>query len=151
MMKNENAEKIRIDKWLWAVRLFKTRTLAADACHAGKVKIDGESAKASRHLKLGDTITLTKGQERKIIKVLTLIENRVGAPVALTCYEDLSPPPTTAEQAMSSVFYLPNITRDRGTGRPTKKERRSLDKFIGDEDEEDMSENQGPIEGLFEN
>ncbi len=136
-MKTENTEKIRIDKWLWAVRVFKTRTLASDACHAGKVKIDNEAVKASRYVKIGDTLTISKGPERFVIKVLKLIENRVSAPIAVTCYEDLSPPPTSSEQQLASAFYRPNITRDRGTGRPTKKERRSIDKYIADDTVED--------------
>lgn len=119
-------EKIRIDKWLWAVRLFKTRSLAADACAAGKIKMDGESLKASYMLKAGQTIQVQKEGIRMIIKVVKLIEKRVGAPLAVQCYEDLTPPEEKDKLKFPSVFYE---VRDRGIGRPTKKDRRAIEKF----------------------
>lgn len=119
-------EKIRIDKWLWAVRLFKTRSLAADACAAGKIKMDGESLKASYMLKAGQTIQVQKEGIRMIIKVVKLIEKRVGAPLAVQCYEDLTPPEVKDKLKFPSVFYE---VRDRGIGRPTKKDRRAIEKF----------------------
>ncbi|HQO32304.1 MAG TPA: RNA-binding S4 domain-containing protein [Chitinophagales bacterium] len=119
-------EKIRIDKWLWAVRLFKTRSLAADACAAGKIKMDGESLKASYMLKAGQTIQVQKEGIRMIIKVVKLIEKRVGAPLAMQCYEDLTPPEEKDKLKFPSVFYE---VRDRGIGRPTKKDRRAIEKF----------------------
>ena len=117
--------KIRIDKWLWAVRAFKTRSQAAAACDGGKIRIEGTGVKPAYNLKVGETVTFSVGPLKKIWKVLELIEKRVGAPVAQACYEDLSPPPP--EKGLESDFYFP--TRDRGEGRPTKKERRSIDKF----------------------
>ncbi len=119
-------EKIRIDKWLWAVRLFKTRSLAADACAAGKIKMDGESLKASYMLKAGQTIQVQKEGIRMIIKVVKLLEKRVGAPLAVQCYEDLTPPEEKDKLKFPSVFYE---VRDRGIGRPTKKDRRAIEKF----------------------
>mgnify|MGYP001189959832 CR=1 FL=1 len=119
-------EKIRIDKWLWAVRLFKTRSLAADACAAGKIKMDGESLKASYMLKAGQTIQVQKEGIRMIIKVVKLIDKRVGAPLAVQCYEDLTPPEEKDKLKFPSVFYE---VRDRGIGRPTKKDRRAIEKF----------------------
>lgn len=119
-------EKIRIDKWLWAVRLFKTRSLAADACAAGKIKMDGESLKASYILKAGQTIQVQKEGIRMIIKVVKLLEKRVGAPLAVQCYEDLTPPEEKDKLKFPSVFYE---VRDRGIGRPTKKDRRAIEKF----------------------
>lgn len=119
-------EKIRIDKWLWAVRLFKTRSLAADACAAGKIKMDGESLKASYMLKAGQTIQVQKEGIRMIIKVVKLIEKRVGATLAVQCYEDLTPPEEKDKLKFPSVFYE---VRDRGIGRPTKKDRRAIEKF----------------------
>lgn len=119
-------EKIRIDKWLWAVRLFKTRSLAADACAAGKIKMDGESLKGSYMLKAGQTIQVQKEGIRMIIKVVKLIEKRVGAPLAVQCYEDLTPPEEKDKLKFPSVFYE---VRDRGIGRPTKKDRRAIEKF----------------------
>ncbi len=125
--KNMNEiQKIRIDKWLWAVRLFKTRSLAADACAAGKIKTDGESLKASYMLKAGQTIQVQKEGIRMIIKVVKLIEKRVGAPLAVQCYEDLTPPEEKDKLKFPSVFYE---VRDRGIGRPTKKDRRAIEKF----------------------
>ena len=124
-------QKIRIDKWLWAIRIFKTRTLASDACKAGRVKIGGQSVKASRLIKIGDTVSVQKGPEKKIVKAISLIEKRVGASIAINCYEDLSPPPPIKQgNKMQAVFFHPTDSqRDRGTGRPTKRERRVLDDF----------------------
>jgi ribosome-associated heat shock protein Hsp15 len=119
-------EKIRIDKWLWAIRLYKTRTLASDACAAGKVKIDGESVKASYLLKTGQIVHLNKQGEKWVIKSVKLIEKRVGAPLAAACYEDLTPPEEKNKLLFPATFYE---VRDKGTGRPTKKNRREIDKF----------------------
>lgn len=124
-------DKIRADKWLWAIRMFKTRTLATDACNAGKVKIDGDSIKASRMLKVGDLLSVQREQEKKIIRVVTLIEKRVGAPQAMMCYDDLSPK-TDPSEKLDPLFYT-IAHRDRGAGRPTKKERRALDDYFDDE------------------
>jgi ribosome-associated heat shock protein Hsp15 len=117
--------KIRIDKWLWAVRAFKTRSLAAAACDGGKIKVEGTSVKPAYNLKVGETVIFSIGPVKKIWKVLELIEKRVAAPLAQACYEDQSPPPP--EKGVESEFYFP--ARDRGEGRPTKKERRGMDKF----------------------
>lgn len=125
-------QKIRIDKWLWAIRLYKTRTLATDACINGKVKIDGESVKASYMLKCGQTIHLNKQGEKWIIKSLKLIDKRVGASIAITCYDDLTPPEEKEKLKFPSVFFE---VRDKGIGRPTKKDRREIDKFKEFEDE----------------
>ena len=84
--------KIRIDKWLFAVRIFKTRTLAADACKSGKIKINGQPAKPAADITLNDEIFIHKGPERKLLKVAAIIENRVGAPQAVLCYIDITPP-----------------------------------------------------------
>ena len=119
-------QKIRIDKWLWAVRLYKTRTLATEACAIGKVKIDSESVKASYLLKVGQTIHINKQGEKWTIKPVTLIEKRVGAPLAATCYEDLTPPEEKNKLLFPATFYE---VRDRGIGRPTKRDRREIDKF----------------------
>ncbi len=128
----KQVDKVRIDKWLWAIRIFKTRTLASDACKAGRVKIEGKSVKPSRSVQIGETIKVQKGAEQKIVKVKTLIANRVGAPLAVKCYEDFSPPPPPRPKGkkLRAIFHeLPNALREKGTGRPTKKERRDLDKF----------------------
>ena len=124
-------QKIRIDKWLWSVRMYKTRTLATEACAAGKVKIEGESLKASYLLKNGQTIHLNRQGEKTILKAVKLIEKRVSAPLAFLCYEDLTPPEEKNKLQFPSVFYE---VRDRGIGRPTKRNRRDIDKFKDNED-----------------
>jgi ribosome-associated heat shock protein Hsp15 len=123
-------EKVRIDKWLWSIRIFKSRTLATDACKGGKVKVGGESVKASYMLAKGETVVVKKDGFNFEYKALELIEKRVGAPIAATCYEDV-----TSEEEKNKYkawFENSNTTtenRERGTGRPTKKERREIDKF----------------------
>lgn len=119
-------QKVRIDKWLWAVRMYKTRTLATEACASGKIKIEGESVKASYLLKAGQTIHLNKQGEKWILKSVKLIEKRVSAPLAVECYEDLTPPEEKNKLQFPASFYE---VRDRGIGRPTKKDRREIDKF----------------------
>ncbi|RYZ98416.1 MAG: RNA-binding S4 domain-containing protein [Sphingobacteriaceae bacterium] len=118
-------EKLRIDKYLWAIRLFKTRTLASDACKAGRVKKDGQNIKASYEVKLGDTFNVSKGIERKVVKVTGLLENRTDAKTAVNFYEDLTPVEET--HGYKSMFHSPLLKRDRGTGRPTKRDRRETD------------------------
>lgn len=118
-------EKLRIDKYLWSIRLFKTRSLATDACKAGRVKLNGQNIKASYVVKVGDIYHVQKGIERKIIKVLGLLERRVDAKTAVQFYEDQTPEQETA--AYKSAFHAPILTRDRGTGRPTKRDRRVID------------------------
>lgn len=119
-------QKVRIDKWLWAVRMYKTRTLATEACASGKIKIEGESVKASYLLKAGQTIHVNKQGEKWILKSVKLIEKRVSAPLAAECYEDLTPPEEKSKLQFPASFYE---VRDRGIGRPTKKDRREIDKF----------------------
>ncbi|MBE7177584.1 MAG: RNA-binding S4 domain-containing protein [Mucilaginibacter polytrichastri] len=129
-------EKLRIDKYLWAIRIFKTRTLATEACKAGRVKKDGTNLKASHEVKIGETYQVSKGPERKVVRVTGLLEKRVDAKTAVLHYEDLSP--VEDKVSHQSVFLAPTLRRDRGTGRPTKKERRDMDDlFQGDAPEED--------------
>ncbi|MCY1519522.1 Heat shock protein 15 [compost metagenome] len=122
-------EKLRIDKYLWAIRLFKTRSLATDACKAGKVKLNGQNVKPSLIIKPGEIYQVSKGIEKKIIEVVELLHQRVDAKTAITKYKDLTPVEET--HAFKSVFYAPGLQRDRGTGRPTKKERRETDELLG--------------------
>ena len=131
-------EKTRVDKWIWAIRLFKTRTAAGKACSAGKVKIEGKSVKASFLIKVGDDVSVQKKGGRVVVKVLKLIEKRVGASIAQQCYEDITPEEEKNKSNIDSVFYdFPHPKRERGSGRPTKKERRTIDRYFGDEDMED--------------
>ncbi|MBE9481395.1 MAG: RNA-binding S4 domain-containing protein [Bacteroidetes bacterium] len=118
---------LRIDKWLWAVRIFKTRNQAADACKAGKVKIDGSNVKPSREIKINDIITVQIGALTKTIKVTGIIKNRVSAKLAVDYVEDLTP-----EEEYEKLKLMKEVNfekRDRGFGRPTKKERRIITKL----------------------
>jgi len=119
------AEKLRIDKYLWSIRAFKTRSIATEACKAGRVKLNGQNLKPAHVVKLGEVYTVQKGIERRVIKVLGLLERRVDAKTAVTFYEDLTPIEET--HAYKSVFHAPSLSRDRGAGRPTKKDRREID------------------------
>jgi ribosome-associated heat shock protein Hsp15 len=132
-------QKCRIDKWLWSVRIYKSRTLATDACKGGKVKIKGESVKASHLIAVGDEITVKKEGFNFVFRAVQLIEKRVGAPIAVTCYEDVTP----AEERNKYAAWFQNGSptaekRERGTGRPTKKDRREMDDFKGFIDFEEM-------------
>ena len=123
------AEKLRIDKYLWAIRVFKTRSLATDACKAGRVKLKGQNVKPSAVVKIGDVYQISKGVERKVIEVVDFSYNRTDAKIAVTKYKDLTPVEET--HAFKSVFHAPTLKRDRGAGRPTKKDRRETDDLIG--------------------
>lgn len=122
---SQGVEKLRIDKYLWSIRLFKTRSLATEACRAGKIKLEGQNIKPSYTVKVGEVFSVQKGIERKIIKVLDLLERRVDAKTAVLFYEDITPIEETL--AYKSVFQAPILRRDRGSGRPTKKDRREID------------------------
>ena len=118
---------VRIDKWLWAVRLYKTRSQAADACKGGKVKMDGVSVKASREVKVGDIIQLHHNYIRRTVKVKVAAKNRVAAKLVSGLMEDLTP--AEEFEKLEMMKQLNQEKRDRGTGRPTKKDRRIIDKI----------------------
>ena len=116
-------EDTRVDQWLWAIRVYKTRSQATDACRGGHVKVNGSSAKAATPVREGDrVVTHAHGRER-IFEVVKAIDKRVGAPLAAECYIDHSPPPPSKDD------LVPVFERDRSAGRPTKRERRDLDRF----------------------
>jgi ribosome-associated heat shock protein Hsp15 len=116
--------EVRLDVWVSSVRLYKTRAVASAACRGGHVAINGRKSKPANPVAVGDRITaLTPGGERVVV-VRRLIGKRVGAAVAVTCFEDLTPPPPPKEELAAAV-----AVRDRGAGRPTKRERRQLDRF----------------------
>ena len=123
-------DKLRIDKYLWAIRAFKTRSLATEACKAGRVKKDGQSLKPSHVVKPGEVLTVQKGTERRVIRVVILAGRRVDAKTAAGLYDDLTPVEDT--HVFKSVFHSPLLSRDRGAGRPTKKDRRDIDDLIRD-------------------
>jgi ribosome-associated heat shock protein Hsp15 len=118
---------VRIDKWLWAVRVFKTRSQAAEACKGGKVKIDGVPVKPSREVKTGDIITVQSKSIKKTLKVLKPAKNRVSAKFVAELMEDITPPAELEKLEM--IRQLNYERRERGAGRPTKKERRIIDKL----------------------
>ncbi len=119
------AEKIRLDKYLWAIRAFKTRSVATEACKAGRVKLAGQNLKSSHIVKIGEVLTVQKGADRKIIKITALLARRVDAKTAVNFYEDITPVEET--QSFKSAVGSPQLTRDRGAGRPTKRDRREID------------------------
>lgn len=116
---------VRIDAWVWAVRLMKTRSQAADGCKAGHIKLNGQSVKPSQQVVPGDRVRVWVDHRERDVEVVATIRKRVGAAIARTCYVDHSPPPPPKEILMS----MPR--RDRGAGRPTKKERREIDRLQG--------------------
>jgi len=123
---------MRIDKYLWAVRIYKTRTMAADAVKGGKVKIASDNVKPAREMKIGDSIVVQLGELQKTIKVIGFPANRVSAKEVPNFLEDLTP-----EEEYKSIARLKEfrfVWRDRGTGRPTKKERRDIEEWFGDEE-----------------
>lgn len=119
-------DPVRIDQWLCAARLYKSRTQARDACAGGHVKVNGVAVKPSQDVKVGDEVRATAPRGAFVGKVLATAEKRLSAPLARALYEDHSPPPPPKEEAMPR--------RERGAGRPTKQERRALVKFFGDEE-----------------
>ena len=124
-------EEIRIDKWLWAVRLYKTRSQASDACKSGRVKIDGIQVKPSRTIKSGTTIVVSIPPIQRTIEVKNILKNRVGAKLVENYLIDHTPP----EEYEKLVFIKEMKTewRDRGTGRPTKRDRRDIEKLKDDQ------------------
>lgn len=119
---------VRVDKWLWAVRVFKTRTAATTACNAGRVRIGDEPAKPATKVQVGDVVEARRGDRTIVYRVTGLVEKRVGAKLVEGLVEDLSPPPT---RRPSPVEAPPGGARERGQGRPTKKERRDIDRLRG--------------------
>jgi len=116
-------ESVRIDKWLWAARMFKTRSLATKSCDAGHVSIDGEGVKASKHVRPGMTVNVLAPGGRRILHVVALGDRRGPASVAQTLYDDRTPP----EEKPSSPLEI----RERGLGRPSKRDRRARRRLKG--------------------
>lgn len=121
---DDTIETTRVDVWLWAVRLYKSRSAATVACRGGHVRVNRAAAKASTPVKVGDRVEAFV-ERKRILEVVALIDKRVGAPVAATCFIDHSPP-------VPAVKRLPRVAvREPGSGRPTKRERRELDRLRG--------------------
>lgn len=122
-------KKVRIDKWLWSVRIFKSRSMATDACKSGKVKIDDKNVKPSYLLQREEIVQVKKNGFNMVYKAVDLLEKRVSAALAEPCYENLTP---ADELNKYNDWYIgkarPEI-REKGAGRPTKRERREIDRF----------------------
>lgn len=116
----------RVDSWLWAVRLFKTRSAATAACRSGHVRVNGERVKAAQGVRIGDEIRIRISGFDRIVIARRLLVKRVGADVAAECYTDNTPPPPPK----SEMALLP--VRDRGAGRPTKRDRREIERLRGE-------------------
>lgn len=114
-----------MDRWTWAVRLYKTRSVASDACQAGHVTVNGKTAKPATKVVVGDEVTARVGDRQRVVEVVRVIDKRVGAAPAAQCLVDHSPPPP--EPSLTA----PAAVRDRGAGRPTKRDRRQLDRYQG--------------------
>ena len=119
----------RIDKWLWAVRIFKTREMATKACAGGKIKIDGTAVKASRNIVQNDVIQVRKGVVKYLYKIRTIAEKRMGAKLVTDFMENITPEEELGK--LKSSQKQPIQSREKGQGRPTKKERRMMDKMRG--------------------
>jgi ribosome-associated heat shock protein Hsp15 len=115
----------RVDSWIWAVRLTKTRSAATSACRAGHVQVNGERAKAAQPVRIGDEVRLRTSDSERTVRVARLVSKRVGAVIAAECLVDLTPPPPPREEVASAIL------RERGAGRPTKRERRELERLRG--------------------
>ncbi len=122
-------KKVRIDKWLWSVRIFKSRTMATDACKGGKVRVDETTVKPSFLLEIGKIVKVSKNGFNLEFKVIELLEKRVGAPIAQTCYENLTPEEEMNKYQDWFIGKGAPERREKGAGRPTKRERRDLDHF----------------------
>lgn len=115
-------DETRVDRWLWAVRLYKTRSLATEACRGGHVKVNGSPAKPATTVRVGDRVEAFVGRQR-VLEVVRVIDTRVGAPIAATCVVDRSPPPPPREERSTGLVRPP------GDGRPTKRDRRRMDRL----------------------
>ena len=133
-MNKEVKEKLRIDKYLWAIRLFKTRTLAAAACDTGKVKLAGNNVKAAKTVSIGDEYEVKTEEKKWVVKVTGLLHNRLTYSEAVNYYIDLTPAQEIDQlQFQSASFHTGK--RPSKIGRPTKKQRREREEFFGEEEE----------------
>lgn len=124
-MTSPDAVTVRVDVWTWAVRIYPSRSAAAAACRAGHVKVNGTSVKPAHPVRLGDLIRARRSRDERIVVVTGLIDKRVGAALAVGNYEDRTPPPAPRETTPAPVL------RERGSGRPTKRDRRQVERLRG--------------------
>ena len=124
-MSSAGGDTVRVDSWIWSVRLLKSRSQAAAACRGGHVRVNEERVKPAHLVRVGDEVRVRLDQHEKVVVVTKLISKRVSAPAAVECYADHSPPPPPRE-----LFSAVGV-RDRGAGRPTKRDRRDMDRLRG--------------------
>ena len=117
-------DSTRVDRWLWGVRIYKTRSLATDACRGGHVKVNGATAKPATVVKVGDRVETFVHDRERVLEVAGIVDKRVGAAAAAECIVDHSPPAPPREERLAPLF-----SRDPGAGRPTKRDRRALDRL----------------------
>ena len=115
-------DEVRVDRWVWAIRLFKTRGDATDACKGGHVHVNGKSAKPATPVRPGDRVEARVHDTNRVVEVVQLIDKRVGAAAAAACFVDHTPPPPEVDRTRVAA-------RERGAGRPTKRERREIDRW----------------------
>lgn len=126
---------VRLDKWLQVARIFKTRTQATHACELGRVQVNGQNAKAHRHLSLGDKVELMQGDWPRVLLVRELVDRPVAKAEASALFEDLSPPrPETEADPIRRLLRRPPSLRSAGAGRPTKRDRRDIERWEGGEE-----------------
>lgn len=128
------SDSMRLDVWLWSVRVFKTRSMSTTAVRGGKVRVNGEHHKASYGVKVGDEVRVRIEGFDRVLVVRQLLSKRVGAPLAAEAYEDNSPPRPARE------FTAPVSRRERGLGRPTKRDRREIDRLLGRAERDDRDD-----------
>lgn len=121
------SDTARVDAWLWGIRIFKTRSAATASSKAGHISVNDERAKPAQSVRIGDIVRVRIDGEERILQVARLIVKRVGAPVAVECYVDLTPPKPPREERVLTVV------RERGAGRPTKRDRRVIDRLMDEE------------------
>lgn len=121
------SDTARVDAWLWGIRIFKTRSAATASSKAGHITVNDERAKPAQSVRIGDIVRVRIDGDERIVQVARLIVKRVGAPLAVECYVDLTPPKPPREERVLTVV------RDRGAGRPTKKDRRVIDRLMDEE------------------
>ena len=126
-MTSNTLSKVRIDKWLWATRVYKTRSLATEACKAGHVKVDGKTVKPARFVLVGDTVSATVGKINRTLRAVVLIEKRVGAKILDQYVDDLTP--ESEYEKLRQSESGPVFNNSKGKGRPTKRDRRVYDRF----------------------
>jgi ribosome-associated heat shock protein Hsp15 len=122
-MDSSATETTRVDRWLWAVRIYKSRSEATEACRGGHVRVNGHPAKAATTVRVGDQVAARAHGRARVLEVVRVIEQRVGAPIAAECVVDHSPPPPPRDWTERA------FARDPGSGRPTKEDRRRLDRL----------------------